>query len=290
MCWFLIHSLHDLFISVIFEEGKFYAKVSIITISYIYEIFSLHLNNKIRILNNELSIMNNIKIITILILLVIFPSTHSLAACLLDEDLNSYSVINGMSDAEANGWTHYTDFGIDSWRVLTAAGVSFSNAFSVAEETQASLLGITDSFLVTPELILSGQYYLIFSHKYDFEADSSYYDGGQLQITTNGGNSWTDMNQFITSGGYNETISNSFASPIRGQLAWAGEQENFTTVEVDLTSFTNQTIQIRWRFVSGIDSIAQLGWRIDDIKVTESLPSTEIIFKNSFEHPDPDEC
>ncbi|MFK8011721.1 MAG: choice-of-anchor J domain-containing protein, partial [Marinicellaceae bacterium] len=227
--------------------------------------------------------MNTIKIITILVIYLVLTSTNTRATCLLNEDLNSYSGVNGMIEAEDNGWTHYTDFGMDSWRVLPAAGVSFSNAFSVAEETQASLLGITDSFLVTPELILSGQYYLIFSHKYDFEADSSYYDGGQLQITTNGGNTWTDLNQFITLGGYNETISDSFASPIRGQLAWAGEEENFTTVEVDLTSFANQTIQIRWRFVSGIDSIAQLGWRIDDIKVTDSLAATEIIFNNSFE-------
>lgn len=218
------------------------------------------------------------------------PVTNLQTSCLLNDNVDSYNNINGIADAVAAGWSHSTDIGQDFWRVLPGAGVSLSNAFSVIEETPASLAGITDSYLISPEITLNGNYYLEFLHKYEFESDASFYDGAQLQITTNNGASWIDLNTYILTGAYNEIISSSYASPIRGEEAWGGEQSTYTLVQVDLSSFNSQSIKIRWRFVSGIDSIAQLGWRIDNIKITDSIGLGDEVFKNGFEEFNLDNC
>lgn len=237
--------------------------------------------------------MKLINQLVVLVLLQTLITTQAISGqlnCLFEDDVDSYPAVNGMNAAELAGWSHDSDRGIDSWRVLPGAGVSLSNAFSVAEESEISLLGVTDSYLITPELFLSGQFYLEFMHKYDFEADSSFYDGGQLQITRNNGFSWSDLNPHILTGGYNEIISSAFGSPIGGEEAWAGEQQIFGLVQVDLADYMGEYVKIRWRFVSGFDSIAQLGWRIDNIRVVDSIGLGDVIFFSQFEITDLDLC
>ncbi|MEZ5471133.1 MAG: hypothetical protein R3E90_05085 [Marinicella sp.] len=229
-----------------------------------------------------------------LIIIILLSFSFKISAgdlnCLFQDDAETYAAINGIDDAVLAGWSHGSDRGVDSWRVLPGSGVNLSKAFSVFEETDISLLGITDSFLITPEIFIPSQYYLEFMHKYDFEADSAYYDGGQLQISLNSGNSWSDLNLHIIAGGYNQVISSAYGSPIGGELAWAGEQDSYGRVQVDLSAFVGEVIQIRWRFVSGFDSIAQLGWRIDNIRVVDSIEPADAIFISQFETSDFDLC
>jgi extracellular elastinolytic metalloproteinase len=48
------------------------------------------------------------------------------------------------------------------------------------------------------------------------------WDGGVVEISTDGGSTWTDLGSRMISGGYNGSLSSSGANPIRGQICVYG--------------------------------------------------------------------
>ncbi len=195
---------------------------------------------------------------------------------LLDENVESFNTI---ADAEAQGWSHMADVGNDDWRIDTTSGVSGSNAFRTDDVGQR-----TDKYLVTPALNLTAQSSLEFDHTFDFELAGQFFDGGVLEISTNGGSTWQDLGSSATTGGYNATIAGGTSNPLSGREGWGGLQSTFSKVEVDLSAFAGMTAQIRWRF--GADNIDGAGaWVIDDIKVLDPIGCSgdDLIFMNSFE-------
>ena len=93
-----------------------------------------------------------------------------------------------------------------------------------------------------------------------------------LEISTDGGSHWTDLEPYITQGGYNGTISDLLRQPagrprrLDRRPRAAGQQ-----VIVDLCTFAGQSAQFRWRL--GCDSsVSSVGWYIDDVQLTAPLP------------------
>jgi carboxypeptidase T len=193
-----------------------------------------------------------------------------------DDSVDSYSNI---SQADSAGWSHQATAGSDDWRIELSSGVNGSPAFVSTD------VGSTENkFLMSPEMSVTDSSTLEFWHKYDFEVSGTnrYYDGGVLEITTNNGNSWTDLNSLITQGGYTQTLEN--GSSLGGQLVWGGLQSEFTKVEVDLSSYDGDDVKIRWRI--GSDSSVGAGdWVIDDIKLMDpsACSNNDLIFENGFE-------
>jgi choice-of-anchor B domain-containing protein len=94
------------------------------------------------------------------------------------------------------------------------------------------------------------------------------FDGGIVEVSTNGGASWTRV---TPTGGYPNTITNSgnacaamppgtpaFSSS--SQLAW--QQKT-----VDLTAYAGQTVRLSWRYGSD-GGVNREGWYVDDVAVT----------------------
>lgn len=105
---------------------------------------------------------------------------------------------------------------------------------------------------------------LTFWHNYSFDM---HYDGGVLEGSTDGGNTWFDLEQQITSGGYTGTLVQFGENPLAGRTAWTGANgPDFTQVSVDLTSFRGETLLFRFRIGTDV-SIGSLGWWVDDIQV-----------------------
>ena len=92
------------------------------------------------------------------------------------------------------------------------------------------------------------------------------FDGGVLEISTDGGTSFNDLEANITEGGYNDTISEAFGNPIGGQNAWSGVLgPPMERVAVDLSAFAGQMDAIiRFRHASD-SSVSDVGWEIDDV-------------------------
>ncbi|MFN2168640.1 MAG: C25 family cysteine peptidase, partial [Anaerolineae bacterium] len=112
-------------------------------------------------------------------------------------------------------WSHAASQGTDHWTVSTDASYSPIHSWHVPDDAV-----ITDSRLwnTTPVSIGTGST-LTFWHKHNFESS---YDGAVLELSTDG-LSWIDLGPYITSGGYDGTISTCCSNPLGGRSAWVSD-------------------------------------------------------------------
>lgn len=117
-----------------------------------------------------------------------------------------------------------------------------------------------------------------FRHNFNLEASdvdpNLGFDGGVLEISTDGGNTFQDIldaGGAFVAGGYNRTIATDRGSPIAGRQAWSGNSQGFitTVVNISLSGI------FRWR-MAGDSSGSSDGWRVDTVSITscKPIPST----------------
>lgn len=116
----------------------------------------------------------------------------------------------------------------------------------------------------------AGQIRLSFFHIFNFEPG---YDGGVLEISNDGGETWQDAGPLMLAGGYDGKVTSVSENPLGRRLAWTarGRAGVFSQVVVDLSSFAGQAIKLR--FLGGFDAGTGVregytGWFIDDIQIT----------------------
>jgi hypothetical protein len=114
---------------------------------------------------------------------------------------------------------------------------------------------------------------LTFRHNFNLEASSEDpnlgFDGGVLELSTDGGNTFQDIltaGGSFAVGGYNRTISTDRGSPIAGLRAWSGNSEGFTTTTVNLPPLIIEG-RLRWRMASDTSGPSE-GWRVDTVNIT----------------------
>src|SRR4029077_769838 len=95
------------------------------------------------------------------------------------------------------------------------------------------------------------------------------FDGGVLELSTDGGNTFQDIvaagGSFLL-GGYNRTISTDRGSPIAGRPAWSGNSQGFITTVVNLPPIQTEG-RLRWRMASDT-MVSNEGWRVDTVNIT----------------------
>jgi hypothetical protein len=115
------------------------------------------------------------------------------------------------------------------------------------------------------------------------------YDGGILQLSTNGGGNWT---QLTPSGGYPSSITqsgNACAALTPGTPAFVGSTPAWGQRFVSLAPWAGQSVRIAWRY--GTDTaVTEEGWYVDDIALTHTqVPSScenNGLFLDGFESED----
>ncbi len=115
---------------------------------------------------------------------------------------------------------------------------------------------------------------LTFRHNFNLEASeqnqSVGYDGGVLEVSSDGGNTFQDVlaagGSFVM-GGYNRTIGTDRGSPIAGRQAWSGNSGGFITTVVNVPAFQTANTKIRWRMASDSTGSGE-GWRVDTVNIT----------------------
>lgn len=105
-----------------------------------------------------------------------------------------------------------------------------------------------------------------FTHRFAFE--STGWDGGVVEISTDGGGTWTDIGTAV----YNGSLNASTSSPIgAGRKAFVNRMAGwpaFAPVSLNLgTAYADKDVQIRFR-VGADESTGAPGWDIDDISVS----------------------
>jgi hypothetical protein len=118
---------------------------------------------------------------------------------------------------------------------------------------------------------------LVFRHNFNLEASDSEpnigFDGGVLELSTDGGNTFQDVlaaGGSFAMGGYNRTISMDRGSPIAGRQAWSGNSGGFITTLVDLP-FVPPSGRLRWRMASDTSGSGE-GWRVDTVNIAWCEP------------------
>lgn len=129
--------------------------------------------------------------------------------------------------------------------------------------------------------------FLHFSHAYGFEDNDllTYYDGGVLEYSTNGGGAWHDAGPLFTHNGYNGTIDGCCGNPLAGRSGFVAESNGYYSSRLNLSPLTDQLADrnVRFRFRIGTDPYADdYGWFIDDVRIyTCALANTPPHFLSS---------
>jgi len=98
---------------------------------------------------------------------------------------------------------------------------------------------LSDQSLVSPPLQVAptGSFTFSFKHAHSFEASSgTFWDGGVIEISTNGGASWIDIGA-SASPGYGGTVSGTAGNPLGGRPAYVSQSAGYPalqTVNVNL--------------------------------------------------------
>ena len=114
---------------------------------------------------------------------------------------------------------------------------------------------------------------LTFRHNFNLEASEVDpdlgFDGGVLELSTDGGNTFQDIlavgGSFVM-GGYNRTIATDRGSPIAGRQAWSGNSGGYITTVVNVPEIQTKG-RLRWRMASD-NSGSSEGWRVDTLHMT----------------------
>jgi hypothetical protein len=130
---------------------------------------------------------------------------------------------------------------------------------------------------------------LKFNHAFDLEASGgSLFDGGMIEITSDGGMTWSDVTALGVNPGYTGALVNGTNNPLAGRQAYSGTSPGFPAlVPVSLNfgmGLAGMTVQFRFRI--GTDAaVNQTGWLIDDIEV-DGITNTPF----PIQIPEPSTC
>jgi MYXO-CTERM domain-containing protein len=119
---------------------------------------------------------------------------------------------------------------------------------------------------------------ITFRHRHSFETGPEqeggpdvYWDGAVVEISTDQGSTWTDVEKLGATPGYGGTIGNGSDNPlgdrhgfVHTNPAWPG----WDTVKLDLgTALAGQLAMLRFR-IGTDDAQNDLGWELDDVSIT----------------------
>ena len=159
------------------------------------------------------------------------------------------------------GWTHAAIAGAVDWAWSTAQSQTPTHSWFSASQTTVS-----DRVLVTPAFVPTASSLLSFWHTFAFERRAApCFDGGTLEVSTNGGSTWTVLpDAAFTAGGFNGTVSTASRNPIGGKRAWCHGTIGAMTAGHRQPRAPSPARACKLRWHEGDDSSAEAtGWFVD---------------------------
>jgi hypothetical protein len=166
--------------------------------------------------------------------------------------------------AEAPGWSHQALFGTDEWRVVATQNHTPGGQYSYFASDRALQ---RDVVLVTDPLAPQGNATLSFWQRYELTVAKS---GAMVEISDNGGASWTDLHNFIAEHPYTHECGNG----IDARKCWSGSSGSWVRTTVDLGSFAGKTVRVRFRL--GSINGTGTGWWVDDVSLVNDFVGCDV--------------
>ncbi len=155
-----------------------------------------------------------------------------------------WSAIIGQGTDGFNLNTDNPRSGLQSWFILNAP----------ADNTH---------YLESPLLSIASQQAFSFWHAYDTEFG---WDGGYLEISTDGMTSWNILEEELVFNPYNGSLGASSNDDIANKPGFTGDSGGYINTMVDLSNYDGQDIHLR--FVYGSDNnTVDHGWYLDDFAI-----------------------
>jgi hypothetical protein len=169
------------------------------------------------------------------------------------------------------GWTHEAINGTTDWAWSTTTQHDGTHSWFAADVGTVS-----DKVLTSPPFGVGPSTTLGFYHTFRFQGNgTTCSDGGTLEYTKDAGANWAVVPDadFISSGGFNGTVSSNGGNPIAGKRAWCrGTIGTMSLVTINLggdANLLNQLIQVRWH--EGDDqSLSSTGWYVDTVALSNA--------------------
>lgn len=148
--------------------------------------------------------------------------------------------------------------------------------------SDAASARLKDDRVIAPSQSVTPGTKLVFWHRFKFDvASTGGVSGGVLEVSTDGGNSWRDVEAaggVFSEGGYNRTMrTNGNPGVIPGRRAWSGFSQfanAMNRVTVDIGALAGMDILVRWRLT--VDNTIVIGdpragWWLDDVSFTNLI-------------------
>jgi hypothetical protein len=173
-------------------------------------------------------------------------------------------------EAGEGEWTHASVTGafVDQWHVETQRSYSTGHSWKFGGDGAMEYIDSADGALVMRQVCLGADAELSFWDWLDAEEESgtSAWDCGLVEITTDGGATW---NVIAPVGGYSHAKNYNTANPLpEGTPCWSGSHD-WRLETFDLSAYSGETVQIRFRFVSD-GYVTFEGWYVDDVQLTSA--------------------
>lgn len=181
----------------------------------------------------------------------------------LDGNNFSETVFEDQIENGTGNWTIVNNQGAASWSTVT------NNANSPSTSWFSPNTGQEDNtnFLILDEMMITANNLLSFWHDYDTENG---WDGGFVEISTDGGNSWVDLDANFISNGYTGVLGTNQNTDINGRMAFTGSSGGYIQSLINLSPFAGQSAQIRFVFGEDDNTFVE-GWYIDDVEIIEQF-------------------
>jgi len=128
----------------------------------------------------------------------------------------------------------------------------------------------SDAQLISPSINLSGVTSPVMTFWMYVDIDKK--DGGYLDISTDGGSTWSQIPGSALSPTYDGIISGgsvyAYQNATHGIRPW-------TQVTADLSAYAGNTVKIRFHFITNNDGFRLYGWYIDDVTLSGNVLDTQ---------------
>jgi bacillolysin len=180
------------------------------------------------------------------------------------------SFFDSLENEASGNWTKINTIGPAEWYYFDSYATAGKKAI-----TGDGLGQTTDFSIVSKAVTVPTGGFLHFRHAYGFEDSdgTTFFDGGVLEYSTNGGASWTDAGPLFTHNGYDGPLAT--GNPLAGRNAFGAESNGYISSRVNLSSLAGQGIRLRFRIATD-SSFGDFGWIVDEVRIYRCLPTIKV--------------